>query len=1038
MRKLACLFLLAGLVMPASAVTRVTVAQLEQDLAATHGKQDADVARQLGDLELTERLSPARLSHWQSNLPGEKARQALAALADTSQFFDPPPAEIPATATPDVAAQRQMMALTVNYVSKALPQLPNFLATRKTTRFEDTPQLQKDHFFIPYEPLHPVGVSSATVLYRDGREVDDSGTGKKNRQMTAGLATVGEFGPILGMVLLDAAQSKLVWSHWEQGPTGLQAVFNYAVPREKSHYEVNYCCVAEEAATNVANMLPFHRIVGYHGEMTVDPASGTILRLSLEAELKPGDPVSKARVLVEYGPVEIGGKTYFCPLKSVSVSVAQLVQLAGPYLIPLARQMQPLRTSMNDVAFEQYHMFRAEARIVAGDDADLAKAPSGSLDAKPAAGLNAPSVGAEPTETAMAENQPPALPSERPVPATATVPVTTSPSIQTPSPEAATPEISVSEAAGVPNAPAHLPPTTPGTGFTLHTTSRLVDVGVVAFDKKDHPVTDLKPGDFEIYDNGRKQEVRYFSQAASTGPEPPVPPAAPNASTDSQTQAPISNRRSAAADGKGTPTSSESSTTILLMDGSNLSFADLTYARGEALRFLKALPAGERVGLYAMKSYGFQVLMEPLADHAQLAAKLSQWMPSAQDLARAQDEEQRNRQQVDWVHSIADMAYVNGNANRDPETFANSNGGQPSPTTTTSVDAELRDLGSNPERDALALLVGVGRHLAAIPGHKNLVWVASDNVLADWDNKVTRSEKTSKFLDFLGMRAMEALNDAHVSIYPLDASQLETGAIGANVRERNVVPVGMTSRSEALAVLGDAAPGMKPGRITAQMQQDTHPIQGEFRELADATGGRVFRRSGAIADELNGVVNDGRAAYLLSFTPDQPADDKYHLLTVKLAGRRGLTLRYRTGYQYNKEPATLKDRFRQAVWQPADITEIALTANPVLAAKGATLKLNIAATDLDLAQQGTLWTGKLDIFLIERDDAALHAKVTGQTLGLRLKPTTYERLMHEGIPFDMSVQPKPDTGSVRMVVVDENSGRMGSVTVPAAALEEKR
>ena len=41
--------------------------------------------------------------------------------------------------------------------------------------------------------------------------------------------------------------------------------------------------------------------------------------------------------------------------------------------------------------------------------------------------------------------------------------------------------------------------------------------------------------------------------------------------------------------------------------------------------------------------------------------------------------------------------------------------------------------------------------------------------------------------------------------------------------------------------------------------------------------------------EMIGIAKDGRAAYLTSFTPDLPADDKYHLISVKLTGRRDVT-----------------------------------------------------------------------------------------------------------------------------------------------------
>jgi hypothetical protein len=218
------------------------------------------------------------------------------------------------------------------------------------------------------------------------------------------------------------------------------------------------------------------------------------------------------------------------------------------------------------------------------------------------------------------------------------------------------------------------------------------------------------------------------------------------------------------------------------------------------------------------------------------------------------------------------------------------------------------------------------------------------------------------------------------------------------------------------------------------MQQDLHPIQGAYRELADATGGRVFRRASDMVSEFNSVVADGRATYLLSFTPPEASDGKYHLISVKIAGRKDVKLQYRTGFFYREEPTTIKDRFSQAVLEPEDATGISLSADPLPGSNGHTLKLAIAATDLAIAQKDAFWTDKLDVYVVQREVSGTKAHVTGQTMGLRLKPATYQQYLREGVPFKQAVEAAPGVGSVRIVVVDENSGRMGSVTIPAAAI----
>lgn len=222
--------------------------------------------------------------------------------------------------------------------------------------------------------------------------------------------------------------------------------------------------------------------------------------------------------------------------------------------------------------------------------------------------------------------------------------------------------------------------------------------------------------------------------------------------------------------------------------------------------------------------------------------------------------------------------------------------------------------------------------------------------------------------------------------------------------------------------------------MSAQMQQDMLSIQGVYREIADATGGQAFRRASDIVKELNDVADDGRATYLLSFAPSAAADGKYHLIKIKLAGNKKAVLRYRSGYFYREEPATLKERFKEAALQPEEVTDIGLTADIVPGSNGKTVKLAISASDLEIAQKDSLWTDKLDVFLVQRELAGMKAQITGQAMNLRLQSGSYQKYLKEGIPFDQVVELGKGVGSVRIVVLDENSGRMGSVTIPAATL----
>ena len=365
---------------PKPAARSITVVELHQMLEGTRGKRDADLAREISDLELTERLSDAKVAAWQSGLRGEKSRAALAALADASHFLDPPAADVPADAAPDLSAQQRMIARAVDYVNKTMKKLPNFFATRTTIRYEETPEHYDPtgRHRIEYEPLHWVDTTKETVLYRNGNEIAQAVEKRGTHNAGAeGLYDKGTFGAILGAVIDAAAvPGDLTWSRWEKVDGGLQAVFRYAIAAGSSRYQVSFCCLPDGDGTR-----RFRELIGYHGEIAISPANGAILRLTLISDLRPriapntqvedggaeigGMPLLRSDTLVEYGPVTIGGKTYICPIESVSISRSRTIKILNG-LPGEFRTFGPFATFLNDVSFGDYHVFRGESRILSG------------------------------------------------------------------------------------------------------------------------------------------------------------------------------------------------------------------------------------------------------------------------------------------------------------------------------------------------------------------------------------------------------------------------------------------------------------------------------------------------------------------------------------------------------------------------------------------------------------------------------------------------------------------------------------------------
>ena len=374
---LACALAPAVYAAPPAAGTSLSVDQLDQLLKQMYGQSDEKVARRIAGIQLTERAGALQLAQWEAGLAGDRSRKALMAVGDASAFLPLPAAQTPSSPAPGAETRKQILSRAWDYVEQSLPRFPNFFANRTTTSFAFTTEANLQPLDamgnarelprggrVKYEALGPpqasdsrepqlfwLGSSTQEVTYRGGFEVANSPAPASAAAHIAPIESVtnGEFGAFLGLVLLDISQDKMVWERWEQGPSGLLAVFSYAVPSERSHFALTLHGQPSEAPA-------------YHGEVAIDPASGVIGRMTLLATTSGVRFFRESSMLVEYGSIEIGGVAYVCPVHAVAmIRYFDTFEYANTAHTPV-----PFASSINDVLFTNYHLFRSQSHFVPG------------------------------------------------------------------------------------------------------------------------------------------------------------------------------------------------------------------------------------------------------------------------------------------------------------------------------------------------------------------------------------------------------------------------------------------------------------------------------------------------------------------------------------------------------------------------------------------------------------------------------------------------------------------------------------------------
>jgi VWFA-related protein len=477
---------------PLLAASRVTVHQLSDMLtsARASGRSDGEIVREIGRVELTDRLTDATLSSL-SRDQGERTQLALRILADESAFLDPPPSELPNEGPPALAERKAILARAGDYALAYMRDLPNFVCTHTIHRLDDDPSAAHRSKAESVGRLQEGDTIVSELAFNNGAESNRvrtvNGQVWSNAHSLQGLSTFGDFGAIIGS-LFAGSGARAAWSHWETIDGKRVAVFNYSVDRAHSAFVMSWCCVYEHGGWR-------HEKPAYRGELFIEPASGAIVRVTRQAvDVSPGFPTRRSDTVVEFRVVNIGDKSWLCPVRSVTI--AEIVK--GDHPTDLGLRVRTL----NDVEFTEYHKFESASALVAADT----QGAEGKADVS-----TPPSVPTEPP----ALSPPPVTDSVVAQPLTLAVsPSATDHSLEElapPASGAAQPVVTL-PAAVLSGPPGPEPLKAPAdTQAIFRVRTNVVTVRVVVRDHNGHPVGDLRKDEFEISDNGEPQTISSFA-----------------------------------------------------------------------------------------------------------------------------------------------------------------------------------------------------------------------------------------------------------------------------------------------------------------------------------------------------------------------------------------------------------------------------------------------------------------------------------------------------------------------------------------------
>ncbi|MGA9940050.1 MAG: VWA domain-containing protein [Candidatus Acidiferrales bacterium] len=554
-------------------------------------------------------------------------------------------------------------------------------------------------------------------------------------------------------------------------------------------------------------------------------------------------------------------------------------------------------------------------------------------------------------------------------------------------------------------------PPAPSAATAMKVETRLITVDVVATDSHGHPVRDLKQEDFQVFDqHGGDQKIARFafidgaSSTTAAAGQPGALPIGPHIYSN------LEGARLTAPP------------TAILMDALNTEITKQVEVHRHMLMLLKTLPANTPIAVFIL-GHTLHVVQGFTTDPGLLKAAVDQALKPLSIEQNPQDD--------------PDSA---------ANTVLNENGG-----TETSETQALEDFEKEEYEAQMSIRVDettdamaeIAKYLGGYTGRKNLIWFSGSFPIwiaptSDFGGNPALgiSPSTTKIpgQEFGGAAdysdkvraAAEALTDARVAVYPVDASGLEAS---------NLYSVAQNPQ------INQVNPGAGFGNQLAREDNTRSDAQATMKEISESTGGRTCTNTNDLAGCVQEALDDSSSYYELSYYPENIKwDGHFQKITVKTQ-RHGVRLAYRRGYfataSQGGNQGTPEALLQQTCSDPLPSTGINMTVEPVAPRQTPgqppepRYLLAVSPSALSIAPVGATRQLNLRMAICEYDPKGDRFGFFQRDISRPVTDAALKSWQQNGIRSLFDYNARPENLRLRFAVLDVSSGTTGSVDVPA-------